>query len=60
MPMRVRPQHRALISASSSYHWRIADGTINVQDDVSRCFTCHKSEAQRDYVFTLERMQDAR
>ena len=37
-----------------------ADGTVNTQDDVSRCFSCHKSEASRDYVFTLERMKDVR
>jgi len=37
-----------------------ADGTVNVQDDVSRCLACHKSESPRDYVFTLERMKDVR
>ncbi len=36
-----------------------ADRTVNVQDDVSRCFSCHKSEASRDYVFTLERMKES-
>jgi len=37
-----------------------ADRTVNTNDDVSRCFACHKAQGQRDYVFTLERMKDAR
>jgi len=37
-----------------------ADRTVKTNDDVSRCFACHKAQAQRDYVFTLERMKDAR
>jgi len=37
-----------------------ADRSVNEKDDVDRCFACHKSEVQRDYVFTLERMKDAR
>lgn len=37
-----------------------ADRTVNTNDDVRRCFACHKAQAQRDYVFTLERMKDAR
>lgn len=35
-----------------------ADRTVNMQDDVSRCFACHKSEESRDYVFTLNRMKE--
>ena len=37
-----------------------SDRTVNTNDDVRRCFACHKAQAQRDYVFTLERMKDAR
>jgi len=37
-----------------------ADRTVNTNDDVSRCFACHQAQARRDYVFTLERMKDAR
>jgi len=33
-----------------------ADRTVNTQDDVGRCFACHKAQAQRDFVFTLDRM----
>lgn len=36
-----------------------ADKTVNLADDVSRCFACHQSEAAQDYVFTLERMKAA-
>jgi hypothetical protein len=35
-------------------------GTVNTKDDVGRCFACHRPQAQRDFVFTLERMKDAR
>jgi hypothetical protein len=31
-----------------------------MNDDISRCFARHKSEAQRDYVFTLERKKHAK
>jgi hypothetical protein len=37
-----------------------ADRTVNTNDDVSRCFACHKAQAQRDYVFTLDRIKTAR
>lgn len=37
-----------------------ADRTVNANDDVKRCFACHKSQTSRDYVFTLERMEGAR
>ena len=37
-----------------------ADRTVNANDDVSRCFACHKAQAQSDYVFTLQHMKDGR
>lgn len=37
-----------------------ADKSANLNDDVSRCFSCHKGQAAQDYVFTLGRMKGAK
>lgn len=34
-----------------------ADRTVNRGETLDRCFTCHKSQAERDFVFTLDRMR---
>ena len=36
-----------------------ADKTVNEEEDLMRCFRCHKSEAHNDYVFTFEAMKNA-
>ena len=36
-----------------------ADRSVNENDNVSRCFSCHKGQARQDFVFTLDRMKSA-
>jgi hypothetical protein len=36
-----------------------ADRTVNENENVSRCFSCHKSQAAQDFVFTLGQMKNA-
>lgn len=36
-----------------------ADKTVNRNENLDRCFSCHKSEAANDFVFTLDRMKKA-
>ncbi|OMG92581.1 hypothetical protein BIZ92_07845 [Achromobacter xylosoxidans] len=35
------------------------DRTVNRSENVSRCMGCHKGQASRDYVFTLDRIKSA-
>lgn len=37
-----------------------ADKTVNEAENVSRCFSCHKSQSAQDFVFTAGRMKDGR
>jgi hypothetical protein len=32
---------------------------VNQNENVDRCFACHKSQAQRDFVWTFDRMMSA-
>ena len=34
-----------------------ADGSVNDQENLIRCFRCHKSEAGTDYLFTFEQLK---
>ncbi|MGY0614688.1 cytochrome P460 family protein [Vibrio sp. FJH11] len=34
-----------------------ADRSVNTEENLSRCFSCHKSQADNDYVYTLNRMK---
>lgn len=36
-----------------------ADKTVNIKEDVSRCFSCHKAQSGNDFVFTRDRMKAA-
>jgi len=36
-----------------------ADRSVNVNDDVSRCFSCHRAQEKSDFVFTLDHMRSA-
>ena len=36
-----------------------ADKSVNRNENLDRCFSCHKSEAANDFVFTLDRMKTA-
>ena len=36
-----------------------ADKSVNQNENVSRCFSCHKSREQQDFVFTLDQMKGA-
>jgi hypothetical protein len=36
-----------------------ADGSVNRNENLDRCFACHKGQAQKDFVFTLDRMKTA-
>lgn len=36
-----------------------ADKTVNANETLDRCFSCHKSQAANDFVFTLDRMKGA-
>lgn len=37
-----------------------ADQSVNRSENLDRCFSCHKSQAQQDYVFTLDRMRSTK
>jgi hypothetical protein len=37
-----------------------ADETVNEGENVARCFSCHKSQAAQDFVYTLDRMKNAK
>jgi hypothetical protein len=34
-----------------------ADKSVNVRENLSRCFSCHKSQGRNDFVFTLDEMK---
>lgn len=34
-----------------------ADRSVNRNENVARCFACHKGQAHQDFVFTLDRMK---
>lgn len=34
-----------------------ADMSVNQNENVGRCFSCHKSRERQDFVFTLDRMR---
>jgi len=36
-----------------------ADTSVNRNEDLERCFSCHKSQAANDFVFTLDEMKSA-
>lgn len=36
-----------------------ADRSINRNENLDRCFGCHKGQAQQDYVYTLDRMRNS-
>lgn len=36
-----------------------ADKSVNKSENVTRCFSCHKAQAQNDFVFTRDRMKVA-
>jgi hypothetical protein len=36
-----------------------ADKSVNVNETLDRCFSCHKSQAANDFVFTLNQMKSA-
>jgi hypothetical protein len=36
-----------------------ADKSVNSNENLDRCFSCHKSQAANDFVFTLDRMKAA-
>lgn len=33
------------------------DRTVNKNENLSRCFSCHKSQADNDFVFTLDKIK---
>jgi len=37
-----------------------ADKSVNRSENLDRCFSCHKSQAGQDFVFTLGQMKDAK
>jgi Cytochrome P460 len=37
-----------------------ADKSVNHNENLDRCFSCHKSQAQQDFVWTLDRMRTAK
>jgi len=37
-----------------------ADKSVNHNENLDRCFACHKSQAQQDFVWTLDRMKRAK
>ena len=36
-----------------------ADKSVNRNENLARCFSCHKSQAANDFVFTLDAMKNA-
>jgi hypothetical protein len=39
------------------FHSFNADKSVNRNENLDRCFACHKGQAQQDFVFTLDRMK---
>jgi hypothetical protein len=37
-----------------------ADKSVNDKEDLSRCFSCHKTKAQQDFAFTFDQMKSAK
>lgn len=37
-----------------------ADRSVNLKENLDRCFACHKSQAANDFVFTLNRLKTAK
>jgi hypothetical protein len=37
-----------------------ADKSVNRNENLDRCFGCHKGQAQQDFVFTLDRMKSTK
>jgi hypothetical protein len=37
-----------------------ADRSVNQNENIGRCFSCHKSQERQDFVFTLDRMKSTR
>jgi Cytochrome P460 len=37
-----------------------ADKSVNLNENLDRCFSCHKSQAQQDFVYTRDRMTSAK
>jgi len=35
-----------------------ADKSVNANENLDRCFSCHKGQAQNDFVFTFDRMKN--
>jgi len=50
-------------SAKRNGEWEFqafnADKSVNTNENLERCFSCHKSQAQQDFVYTLGRMKSA-
>jgi hypothetical protein len=36
-----------------------ADRSVNRNENLDRCFACHKSQQRQDFVFTSDRMKSA-
>jgi hypothetical protein len=36
-----------------------ADKSVNVHENLDRCFSCHKSQANQDFVYTIDRIRSA-
>jgi hypothetical protein len=37
-----------------------ADKSVNHNENLDRCFSCHKWQAQQDFVFTIDRMKSVK
>ena len=37
-----------------------ADKSVNHNENLDRCLACHKGQAQQDFVFTADRMKNAK
>jgi len=57
-----RPWPRCL-SGKRNGQWEFqafnADKSVNRNENLDRCFSCHKPKAAQDFVWTLERMKTA-
>ena len=42
------------------FQWFKPDRTVNVDEGLVRCQSCHQSQASQDFVFTMDRMRQAR
>jgi hypothetical protein len=51
------PEHR---NGEWEYQAFNADRSVNRSENLGRCFSCHRSQAQQDFVWTLPRMKSAR